>query len=100
MQLLNIYEDKFEAEDALEKISGLKRLASERDGTDIIYNLFGQPTWGNFYKLSMYNLPELKLLLELRESGQAFDKLRHKEIITMLQHVSQTFTLTIPEHWL
>lgn len=39
MKLLNTYEDKDEAEDALTKISGEKRLASERDSTETIYNL-------------------------------------------------------------
>ena len=51
MKLLNTYEDKDEAEEALTKISGEKRLASERDSTVVIYNLFGTPSWGNFYKL-------------------------------------------------
>ena len=51
MKLLATYEDKDEAEIALTKISGEKRLASERDSTVVIYNLFGEPTWGNFYKL-------------------------------------------------
>ena len=52
MKLLNTYEDKDEAENALTKISGEKRLASERDSTIVIYNLFGTPSWGNFYKLA------------------------------------------------
>ena len=47
MKLLNTYEDKDEAEEALTKISGEKRLASERDSTVVIYNLFGTPSWGN-----------------------------------------------------
>lgn len=33
MKLLNTYENKDEAEEALSRISGEKRLASERDGT-------------------------------------------------------------------
>lgn len=45
MKLLNTYEDKDEAEDALAKLSGEKRLASERDSTIVIYNLFGTPSW-------------------------------------------------------
>jgi hypothetical protein len=45
MKLLATYEDKDEAEIALTKISGEKRLASERDSTVVIYNLFGEPTW-------------------------------------------------------
>ncbi|MCI2282366.1 hypothetical protein L3081_01845 [Colwellia sp. MSW7] len=42
MVLLNTYEDRDEAEKAEILISGDKRLASERDGTELIYNLFGQ----------------------------------------------------------
>lgn len=73
MKLLNTYEDKDEAEEALTKISGEKRLASERDSTVVIYNLFGTPSWGNFYKLGMFNLPELQKILELRRTGQSID---------------------------
>lgn len=50
MKLLNTYDDKDEAEEAAEKLQGQKRLASERDATEVIYNLFGMPTWGNFHR--------------------------------------------------
>ncbi|MEP8476460.1 hypothetical protein SM907_21670 [Klebsiella aerogenes] len=100
MKLLNTYEDKDEAEAALSKIDGEKRLASERDSTVIIYNLFGQPTWGNFYKLEMFSLTELRSMLELRKTGQSIDQKRYEEIITTLRYVSRTFDLSIPEHWL
>lgn len=100
MKLLNTYENKDEAEDALTKISGDKRLASERDSTVVIYNLFGQPTWGNFYKLKMFNLPELQLILTLRKAGQPIDEASYNEIINTLHHVSRAFDLKIPEHWL
>ncbi|EOW6803453.1 hypothetical protein ACOZ11_002181 [Cronobacter muytjensii] len=100
MKLLNTYEDKDEAEEALSRISGEKRLASERDGTVTIYNIFGQPSWGNFYKLDLFNLTELQEILELRKSGQPFDKKRYEEIIVTLRHVSRSFELSIPEHWL
>jgi len=100
MKLLNTYEDKDEAEVALSKIAGEKRLASERDSTVIIYNLFGNPTWGNFYKLGMFSLPELQQMLELRKAGQPIDLAKHNEIITTLRHVARTFDLSIPEHWL
>lgn len=53
MKLLNTYEDKDEAEDALTKISGEKRLASERDSTETIYNLFGQATFSMLLSLSI-----------------------------------------------
>ncbi|EJW0594430.1 hypothetical protein N8J91_004031, partial [Escherichia coli] len=51
MELLNTYDDKETAEIFFEKIDGEKRLASERDATETVYNLFGQPTWKNFYLL-------------------------------------------------
>ncbi|MFW5402781.1 hypothetical protein V2A85_24390, partial [Yersinia sp. 1252 StPb PI] len=100
MKLLNTYDVKDEAEAALARILGEKRLASERDSTVIIYNLFGEPTWGNFYKLRMFNLPELKQLLELRKAGQSIDLAKHSEIITMLGHTARVFDISIPEHWL
>lgn len=50
-----------------------KRLASERDSTIVIYNLFGIPSWGNFYKLGMFNLYELQNILELRRLDQPID---------------------------
>ncbi|WP_233080791.1 hypothetical protein [Rheinheimera soli] len=100
MKLLNTYEDREEAEAAALKITGEKRLASERDSTVVIYNLFGQPTWGNFYALGMFNLQELKLILEQRKAQQNFSQQQHIEIIGMLRHVSSMFELAIPEHWL
>ncbi len=42
MKLLNTYDDRDEAEEAAEKLTGDKRLASERDATVVIYNLFGK----------------------------------------------------------
>lgn len=100
MKLLNTYEDKDEAEDALAKISGEKRLASERDSTIVIYNLFGTPSWGNFYKLGMFSLPELQGMLELRKAGQPIDIAKHNEYIKTLGYVALTFDLSIPKHWL
>ena len=72
MKLLNTYEDRDEAEIALTKITGEKRLASERDGTEVIYNLFGQATWGNFFRLGMFNLPLLQQIVEMRKNGEAY----------------------------
>ncbi|EMF8048252.1 hypothetical protein ACTVP3_24075 [Serratia marcescens] len=100
MKLLNTFEDKEEAEEALTKIVGAKRLASERDSTQTIYNLFGQPTWGNFYKLDMFDLSELKVILELRKSGVNFNEKRYAEIIDTLNYVARAFDLSIPKHWL
>lgn len=99
MKLLNIYEDRYEAETAAQKINGEKRLASERDGTKIIYNLFGLPTWANFYALGMFNLDELKLLIEARKTGLEFDQHRHQEILSTLRYVESSFEIKIPEHW-
>ncbi|EJC5333293.1 hypothetical protein MZH95_003212, partial [Salmonella enterica] len=56
MKLLNTYEDKEKAEYYLSKITGEKRLASERDGTETIYNLFGDATWTNLFLLDMFEL--------------------------------------------
>lgn len=100
MKLLSTYEDREQAEEALKKLVGEKRLASERDGTITIYNLFGIPTWSNFYNLDMFNLPELKIILEKRKKGLSIDVVRHKEIISMLHYVASNFDIKVPDHWL
>lgn len=100
MKLLNTYEDKEEAEAAALQIAGEKRLASERDATETIYNLFGQPTWANFYKLQMFNLSQLKEIVGQRQAGLPYDKVKHQEIITMLKYAAKQFELEIPQHWL
>lgn len=100
MQLLNTYEDKEEAELAYMKIKGKKRLASERDDTLTIYNLFGHPSWANFYSLNMFDLRELENIIKFRANGDGFDLNRHEEIIKMLSYVAKKFSLDIPEHWL
>jgi hypothetical protein len=100
MPLLNTYEDRDKAEKAEALITGEKRLASERDGTEIIYNLFGDATWSNLYKLNMFNLSELQKIVELKNNNQPYDQSRHKEIISMLKYAANSFELTIPEHWL
>ena len=98
MKLLNIYEDRDDAEKALESITGEKRLASERDSTVVIYNLFGQPTWGNFYRLDMFQLHELQQLLDQRQNGSQFDENKHREILTTLKYVANRFGISIPTH--
>ena len=100
MPLLNTYEDRDEAEHAETLITGEKRLASERDGTEVIYNLFGVASWGNLYKLNMFNLPELQKIVELKNINQPYDQSRHKEILSMLKYAANSFDLVIPEHWL
>ncbi len=100
MKLLNTYDDRDEAEAAAEKLSGNKRLASERDATVVIYHLFGIPSWGNFHRLRMYNLGELKGLLERRSTWQATDQARHAEILATLKTVAKNYEIEVPEHWL
>ncbi|MCG3759965.1 hypothetical protein EXA21_04195 [Vibrio cincinnatiensis] len=100
MKLLNTYDTKDEGESALAKIDEPKRLASERDSTEVIYNLFGTPSWGNFYKLGMFDLDTLKTIVEQKRNGQPYDEKKHREIITMLQYVASSFELKVPEHWL
>lgn len=99
MKLLNTYDDRDDAEEAAEKLSGDKRLASERDATVVIYNLFGVPSWGNFHRLGMYDLDELRALLVRRATWQAVDQARHTAIITMLKTVAKNYEIEIPTHW-
>lgn len=99
MKLLNTYDDRDEAETAAEKLSGEKRLASERDATAVIYNLFGLPSWGNFHRLGMYNLGELKGLLDRREIWNPADQARHAEILATLKTVAKNYGIEIPGHW-
>lgn len=100
MKLLNTYEYREEAEAAALKITGEKRLASERDSTVVIYNLFGQPTWANFYALGMFNLAELKQIVEARKAGMGYNQRRHQEILGTLRYVESSFEIKIPQHWL
>lgn len=99
MKLLNTYDTKDEGEKALEKIVGEKRLASERDATVLIYNLFGEPTWTDFYKLGMFDLPELQLILDARKRVDAFDIDRYQTILSTLQYAARSFEIEIPAHW-
>jgi hypothetical protein len=99
LQHLYTFETKEEAEEALVKLLGPKRLASDRDGTEVIYNLFGELTWRNLYALGLYNLPELKSILSQRDSGGDYNKNRHREIIAALENTSRVLGLTIPTHW-
>lgn len=100
VKLLNTYDDHDEAKEAAEKLVGEKRLASERDATVVIYNLFGIPSWGNFHRLGMYNLVELKGLLDRKASWQAEDAKRHQEILAALNTVAKNYSLELPSHWL
>lgn len=99
MKLLNTYEDRDEAEAAAGELNGEKRLASERDATVVIYNLFGIPSWGNFHRLNMYNLGELKGLLDRRNAWQTGEQERHAEILSMLKTVAKRYDIQIPAHW-
>lgn len=100
MKLLNTYEDRDNAEEAAEKLNGEKRMASERDATVVIYNLFGLPTWGNFHRLGMHNIQELGALLSRRSDWSLEDQKRHSDIIATLQIVAKNYEISIPPHWL
>lgn len=100
MHLLKTYEDQQEAEAAEKLITGPKRLASDRDDNGVIYRLFGEPTWGNFFKLNMYDLQELKELVEAKKTSQPYDTERHRFILKSLAFPKNTYNLTIPDHWL
>ncbi len=99
MKLLNTYEDRDEAEDAEQKLTGDRRLASERDASLVIYNLFGIPSWGNFHRLGMYNLSELKTLLDRRSTWLPADRARHIEILTTLRTVAKNYQIEVPLRW-
>ncbi|WP_370601225.1 hypothetical protein [Pseudomonas nitroreducens] len=99
MKLLNTYDERDEAEEAAQKLTGERRLASERDATVVIYNLFGVPSWGNLHRLGMYSLAELKLLLERRSQWDEAARTRHAEILSSLKAVAKKYEIEIPAHW-
>ena len=99
MQHLHTFETKEEAEETLLKLVGPKRLVSDRDGTEVIYKLFGELTWRNLYAVGLHNLPELKSILSQRDSGGAYNESRHREIMAALENISRVHGLTIPTHW-
>ena len=100
MKLLYTYDDRDRGEAALLKLRGEKRLAGERDAGVTVYNLFGEPTWSNLYRLELYNLEELKQLLERRASGDGYSRERHDELLVTLRYVARSLGLELPQHWL
>ena len=100
MELLAVYDDQDEAEAAKGKVTGTHRLASDRDDNQVVYRLFGTPTWANFYALEMYELPKLKHLIDQRKAGESYDQDEHERLITNLGLPVNTYGLKIPEHWL
>lgn len=100
MELLKTYEDQQEAEAAEKLIDGAKRMASDRDDNEVIYRLFGEATWSNFFKLGMYDLPELKKLVEAKKAGEPYDLERHRAILDVLRFPASSYQLSIPAHWL
>ena len=100
MKLLNTYQDSEEAAEAAKKLLGSVRVASERDATETIYNVFGIPSWQNFYKLGMYDLPELKLLIESRDRWSEVNRERHDSIIKTITVVAKNYSIVVPKHWL
>ena len=99
MELLITYDDEAEAEAALEALTGEKRLVSDRDDNEVIYRLFGKPTWTNFYNLGLYDLPALKELVASKQAGESYDAEQHEEILASLQSVARHYGLAVPEHW-
>jgi len=99
MHLLNTYDTKDDADDAAAALKGLLRVASERDDTATIYNVFGEATWANLYSLKMYNLVELKDLLGRRSQWTDSDLVQHRHILQGLERVAKKYQLTIPSHW-
>lgn len=77
MKLLNTYDTEHEGEAEGAGITGKKLLASERDSTEVIYNLFSESTWRNFYRLGIFDLPTLKQLLDQRKAGGVFNEEEH-----------------------
>lgn len=100
MELLAVYEEEDEAEAFTAKITGEKRLASDRDDNQIVWRLFGTPTWANFFALEMFELPQLKEIIEKRSAGEAYDEQEHQRIIQSLSFLENAYGLKIPERWL
>jgi len=100
MELLVVFDDQDEAEEGQAKLTGENRLASDRDDNQVVWRLFGVPSWGNFYALGLYELPKLKELVDQRKGGGEYDKDEHERIITNLGSVVNTYGLKIPKHWL
>lgn len=99
MHLLNTYDAKDDADEAAAALKGPLRIASERDDTTTIYNLFGEPTWANLYSLQMYDLVKLKSLLGRRSQWTESERAQHDQIIQGLERVTKKYQLTIPSHW-
>ncbi|POD24211.1 hypothetical protein SAMN04490192_1323 [Pseudomonas lundensis] len=99
MHLLNTYDTKDDADDAAVTLKGSLRVASERDDTTTIYNLFGEATWANLYSLKMYNLVKLKDLLGRRSQWTDSELEEHGHILQGLETVAKKYQLTIPSHW-
>ena len=99
MHLLNTFDTKEDADDAAATVRGRFRIASERDDTTTIYNLFGDATWHNLYNLKMYNLIKLKELLTCRSEWREPEHELYSEILKGLETVSKKYQLPIPSHW-
>ncbi len=99
MKLIFTYDDKESGELALNKIIGEKRLASERDDTTTVYNLFGTPTWGNFYRLGLFDLVEFEKILKAKATEEIYSEERYNRIFTTIEYVAKQHNLEIPPHW-
>jgi hypothetical protein len=47
----------------------------------------------------MYELRELKQLVDLKKAGQPYDEAKHQSILHGLQFLESSYSLKIPEHW-
>ena len=48
----------------------------------------------------MFNLPQLKEIVDKKQAGQPYDETKHKEILNMLRYAANSFEIEIPNHWL
>jgi len=95
MVLINTYENQHDAELALDKLKGEKRLASERDDNEVIYNLFGLATWTNLYAIDLFKLKELEGVI----NGNVIDENAMQAIRDAVEMAARIFSLEIPKHW-
>lgn len=95
MVLINTYENQYDAELALSRLNGVKRLASERDDNEVVYNLFGDATWTNLHAINLFRLNDLKLLI----NGGYFEPEEILAISAAVKMAARIFSLKIPCHW-
>ena len=55
------------------------------------------PTWAKFYQPAIYELPQLKQLVDLKKAGQPYDEAQHQSIMQSSQLLEPSCSLKIPE---